>query len=144
MVAFTGAELNRISFGDETSRRDASLRLMPFSRRLPRLGRTDRIAARLTTAQRDIILASLQIPSALGHALHRATVRAGKLHVRVDRDELEIMIRSVAAAPVTDRAADRSVQALLGYLESLEDRFADDRSDDLTEAGESTREPEQS
>jgi hypothetical protein len=100
---------------------------MPFSRRLPRLAPTARVTVRLTPPQRDLLLAAPHLPRDLGHALHRATVRAGKLQVGVNRAELETMIRSVAAAPIADRAADRNLRALLDYLESLEDRFVEDR-----------------
>jgi hypothetical protein len=85
---------------------------------------------RLTPVQRDLLLTAPGLPRQIGHALHRATVRAGKLHVRLDRNALETMIRSLAAVAAPDHAIDRSVRALLDYLESLEDRFADESAED--------------
>jgi hypothetical protein len=103
---------------------------MPFSRRLPRIAPTGRVSLRLTPMQRDLMLTAPGVPREIGHALHRATVRAGKLQVRLDRNAIETMIRALAAVAVPDSAVDRSVRALLDYLESVEDRFAGESAED--------------
>lgn len=98
---------------------------MPYSRRLPRIPSTGRIAVRLNTAQRDLFVHDPAVPKNLGHALHRAPVREGKLALRLSREELEALITAAAKAPAPDRQAERSMSALLKYLESLLDRFAE-------------------
>lgn len=98
---------------------------MPYSRQRPRLAPTGRITVRLTPAQRDLLLASSHTPKDVAHALHRASVREGKLGVRVTRASLDALILAAAQLPTVDREAERALDGLLRYLESLADRFAD-------------------
>lgn len=72
-------------------------------------------------------------PRELGHMLHRAPVRSGKLTIRVDRASLDALIRVTARASPTDRREERALASLLRYLESLEDRFADPEPDAETD-----------
>ncbi len=65
------------------------------------------------------------LPSALSHALHRAPVREGKLAVRMDRTELDVAIGALARVPAENRDVERELDALLRYLETLADRFAE-------------------
>lgn len=113
---------------------------MSYLRQRPRIPPTGRITVRLTTAQRDLFIQSADTPAPLGHALHRAPVREGKLSIRVTRESLEALIRVAATASTRgDRRSERALAALLKYLESLEDRFADaDPVDGEDEADEAT------
>lgn len=104
---------------------------MPYSRQRPPIPPTGRVAVRLTTGQRDLFLRSHSLPRELGHPLHHAVVRRGKLQVRVTRSELDALIAAAAQACEADAAGERALTALLGYLESIEDRFAEpDEGDD--------------
>jgi hypothetical protein len=104
---------------------------MPYSRQRQRIAPNGRISVRLTPEQRDLFIRSSAIPKNLGHLLHHAPVREGKLSVRIDRVGLEAMILAAARVTAADRAEERALAALLRYLESREDRFADpDRGDD--------------
>jgi DNA/RNA-binding domain of Phe-tRNA-synthetase-like protein len=98
---------------------------MPHPRRRPRVAPTGRVSLRLTTEQRDQFLASSQTPRELGHTLHRAVVRNGKLTIRVTRDALEALIIAAARTTPTNRHAERALDALLRYLESRSDQFAE-------------------
>jgi hypothetical protein len=96
---------------------------MPYSRQRPRIPATGRIAVRLTPAQRDVFLASPGLAKDLGHQLHRAPVREGKLAVRLTRAELDALIAVAAGVPVANPEADRALDTLLRYLEDLADQF---------------------
>jgi hypothetical protein len=98
---------------------------MAYLRRRPKLAPTARVTIRLTPVQRDLFLGTAELPPTLAHALHRATVREGKLQVRITRAELEQLIAVAARVPASDAAADRALGALLRYLESMDDRFED-------------------
>lgn len=88
------------------------------------------MAVRLTTEQRGLFLRLHSLPRELGHPLHHAVVRRGKLQVRVTRSELDTLIAAAAQARAADAAGERALTALLGYLESIEDRFAEPNEDD--------------
>jgi hypothetical protein len=105
---------------------------MPYSRQRPRIAPTGRIALRLTPEQRDLFLGSGHLPKDLGHVLHRAAVRQGKLMVRLSREELDTLIAAGAKVSPSDAAAERNLDTLLRYLESLADRF-EDASDEVVQ-----------
>lgn len=98
---------------------------MPYSRQRPRIAPTGRVSLRLHTGQRDLLVHAPGTPPGLGHALHRAPVRAGKLTLRVGRGELEALIAVAANLRPTDRRTERELDALLRYLESREEQFAE-------------------
>lgn len=108
---------------------------MPYSRQHPRVAATGRIAARLTPTQRDAFLACPELPKDLGHALHRTPVRQGKLNVRLSRAEVDVLIAVGAKVPARDAAAERNLDTLLHYLESLADRFSEPIEETGTEDG---------
>lgn len=101
---------------------------MPYSRQLPRIKPTARVSVRLTTSQRDLLVEAPGTPRDLGHLLHRAAVRDGKLSVQLNRTEIEKLVAAAARLAPVDRRGQRDLDALLRYLESLEDRFV--REDD--------------
>jgi uncharacterized protein (DUF1778 family) len=103
---------------------------MPYSRQRPRVPSNGRIAVRLTTAQRDLFIKAVETPKDLAHALHRAPVREGKLSIRVTRESLDALVAAAANSRPPDREAERVLVALLRYLESLEDRFAEPEDPD--------------
>lgn len=96
---------------------------MPHSRQRPRIAANGRVTIRLTPAQRDVLVGSSLTPRALGQVLHHAHVERGHLSVRVNRESLDAMITAAAAIKPPGLAADRAIDALLRYLESLADRF---------------------
>jgi hypothetical protein len=96
---------------------------MLYPRQRARVSPTGRVTIRLTTAQRDLFLKAPDLPRGLGHELHRAAVRDGKLSLRVDRARLGVLITAAAATPASDSRSARSLETLLRYLESSEDRF---------------------
>jgi hypothetical protein len=102
---------------------------MPYLRQLPRIPATGKIAVRLTPAQRDVLLGSSRTPRDVGHRLHRAPVRKGKLEVRVGREALDALILIAAAAIPTapasraEREQARALDTFVRYLEDLSDRF---------------------
>ncbi len=96
---------------------------MPYSRQRPRIAPNGRVAIRLTTAQRDMFIQSGAVPKELGHVLHRAPVRAGKLSLRVTRGSLEALIAAASRHESGNREEERAVVTLLRYLEGLEERF---------------------
>jgi hypothetical protein len=98
---------------------------MPYLRRLPRLSPTARISVRLTTEQRDLLIASASIPKDVAHALHRAAVAQAKLKVSMGRQDLDSLISGAAKIQSADPDIERTLSALLDYLESLADRFED-------------------
>ena len=98
---------------------------MPFSRRQPRIASGGRVTLRLTVVQRDRLLASPALPKNLGHLLHRAPVREGRLGVRVTRAELAALIAAAAEVKARDDREERALGALLRYLETQEERFED-------------------
>ncbi len=98
---------------------------MPHSRRRPRIAPNGRVSIRLTPPQRDLLLQSAETPKALGHALHRAPVRQGKLSVRLDRESLDALIASASRTRVPDRKLERELSTFLRYLEGVADRFAE-------------------
>jgi hypothetical protein len=63
------------------------------------------------------------VPATLAFALKRAPVRDGKLSVRVSRIELDALIAAAAKITPESKARVRELNALLGYLEEIEDRF---------------------
>ncbi len=59
---------------------------------------TSQVAVRLSPELGDLFIHTADTPRNLGHALHRASERDGKLAVRVTRQELDAMIaRGIAA-----------------------------------------------
>lgn len=108
---------------------------MPHTRRLPRIAPTGSISLRLTTAQRDLFIHSPALAPSLGHALHRAPVRDGKLTIRVKQPELDALIAIAARHHPADKREQRAHETLLRYLEKQEDRFAepDDETDTASE-----------
>jgi uncharacterized protein (DUF1778 family) len=98
---------------------------MPYSRQRPRIAPTGRVTIRLTPAQRDLFIHSAATPKNIGHLLHGAAVRDGKLSIRVNRESLEALIQVAAKIRFPDRGMERELSTLSRYLESLEDRFAD-------------------
>ena len=98
---------------------------MSHVRRLPKIAPTGRVAVRLSPAQRDQVLNSRTLPRKLGHLLHRAPVREGKLEIRVSQPELEALITSAAGVVVSEPAALRALDVFLDYLETQADRFAE-------------------
>ena len=103
---------------------------MPYPRRLPPIAPNGRIALWLNPAQRDFFIASPETPKDIGHALHRAPVRNGKLTLRVTRESLDALIRAAAAFSAQSKGEERALATLLRYLESLEDRFEDEADED--------------
>ena len=101
---------------------------MLFLRRKPKLAPTARVTIRLTTDQRDQLLHSPALPRALGHLLHRAPVKKGKLEIRVNRSELDTLIETGAKQPVARRADEKALDVFLLYLENQADRFDEPRS----------------
>jgi hypothetical protein len=103
---------------------------MPYQRRRPRIPATGRVTLWLNTAQRDVFVHSRETPQALSHALHRAPVKKGKLTLRVTRESVDALILAAANATPKNAAEERTFNALIRYLESLEDRFEEDVSDE--------------
>lgn len=95
-----------------------------------------RVAVRLTTAQRDMFIRSPEVPKDLGHLLHRAPVRAGKLSIRVTREALDALIAAAARHGANGREEERALATLVRYLEGLEDRFEEpeDEADEAYQA----------
>ena len=106
---------------------------MPHQRRLPRIPATGRVTLWLNPAQRDLFVHSPETPRALSHALHHAPVQKGKLTLRVTRDLLDALIAAAAKFAPQSRDEERALATLLRYLESLEDRFADEVDDNESE-----------
>lgn len=107
---------------------------MPYSRQRSRIAPTGRVAVRLTPAQRDLFIHSAAVPRELGHHLHHAVVRRGKLQVRVSRAELDALIAAAANTRASDAPGERALAALLRYLEGIEDRFAEPGGGDEDDA----------
>jgi hypothetical protein len=107
---------------------------MPYSRRLPRIAPTGRITIWLNPAQRDLFIQSPDTPKDLSHALHHAPVRSGKLTVRVTREALDALIAVAANFSAQSRGEERAITTLLRYLETLEDRFAEEEADSSEES----------
>jgi hypothetical protein len=103
---------------------------MPHSRRLPAVPATGRVAVRLDTAQRDLFIHAKGTPANLGHLLHRAPVRNGKLTVRLSRAELNALIGAAADVTAPDKKTERALDTLLRYLEGLEDRFEEEQTEE--------------
>lgn len=104
---------------------------MPYLRQRQRIAANGRVAVRLNPGQRDVLLRSPHIPKDLGHLLHHAPVKKGKLEIRTDRPTLAAMIAAVVAAPVSDRDTQRALDTFVRYLEGLEDRFADSQTGEV-------------
>ena len=102
---------------------------MPYQRRRSLIPATGRVALWLTPAQRDLFIFSPDTPKSLGHALHHAPVRKGKLTLRITRESLNALIDVAAKFAPQSAGEDRAIATLLRYLESLEDRFADDEGE---------------
>lgn len=96
---------------------------MPYSRQPPKIAPTGRVTLQLSTAQRDLFVQSDRTPRGLIHELRRAPVREGKLSVRVTQASLAALIEAVAAMNAPDRRAEKALDSLMRYLESLEERF---------------------
>jgi hypothetical protein len=62
--------------------------------------------------------------------LHHAHVERGELSVRLNRESLDALIASAAAIKPEGLAADRAIDTLLRYLESLADRFEEPEEGD--------------
>lgn len=99
--------------------------IMAYTRRRHRIAHSGRVTLRLSPAQRDLFLHSPELPQGLGHTLHRAHVREGKLTARVTRGDLDVLIAVAAKVSAADRRSERELDTLLRYLEGLEDRFAE-------------------
>src|SRR4051794_16411720 len=88
----------------------ASLFAMPYLRRRQKIPAPGRVPIKLTTAQRDQLIATATLPRGLSHLLHRATTKQGKLHVRLTRAELDALILPAISVlppnPAAKRAAD--------------------------------------
>ncbi|HEX2860655.1 MAG TPA: hypothetical protein VHN79_03405 [Lacunisphaera sp.] len=98
---------------------------MPYLRQQPKIPANGRVTLRLTPAQRDGLLAERDLPRGLGHVLHRAPVKQGKLQVRVTRTELDALIIAATRLPVPHKAAERALNVFLSYLETQEERFTE-------------------
>jgi hypothetical protein len=96
---------------------------MPYSRQRPRVAPTGRIGVRLTTAQRDLFVQAKETPQDVAHALRRAPVKAGKLSLRLKREELESLIAAAVNTRARDNDDERALATLVRYLEGLEKRF---------------------
>lgn len=96
---------------------------MPYLRQRRRIPANGRVAVKMTPAQRDLFIGPPEIPASLTFALKRAPVRDGKLSVRVTSSELDALIVTAARISSPDKLLQRRLDTLLGYLESLEDRF---------------------
>lgn len=103
---------------------------MPYSRQRHRLAANARATIRLGTWQRDLFLESRAVPTPVVFALKRAPVREGKLSVRVSRHELDALIAAAAKVAPENKARERELNAFLGYLEDIEDRFEEPESSD--------------
>lgn len=108
---------------------------MPYLRQRPRVPATGKIGVRLTPDQRDLFLCSPGLPRDLGHLLHRAPVRKGKLEVRIGRAALDTLILAAAAAmpdlpagpaPRALVETRRALDTFVRYLENLSDRFEEE------------------
>lgn len=97
--------------------------IMPYLRQRRRIPANGRVAVKLTPAQRDLFIGPREVPASLAVALKRAPVREGKLSVRVSSAELDALIATAARISSPDKLVQRHLDVLLGYLESLEDRF---------------------
>ena len=82
-------------------------------------------SGKLTPEQRDLFIHSPALPRNLGHALHRAAVRQGKLTLRLTREELDALIIVAAKTRVPDRREERALTTLMRYLDGLENWFAE-------------------
>ncbi|MFT3783000.1 MAG: hypothetical protein QM790_13410 [Nibricoccus sp.] len=98
---------------------------MPHPRLRRRLAPSEHISLRLNPEQRDWLMHGPDLPQNLGHLLHRAAVREGKLTVRLNREELDACILCAVKIRPLDKTAERGIDALLRYLESQADRFAE-------------------
>jgi hypothetical protein len=103
---------------------------MPHPRQRPRIAANGRTTIRLSTWQRDLFLGNRDVPAALAFALKHAPVRDGKLGARVSRQELDALILAAAKVTPPNKARERELNALLGYLEDIEDRFEDPEADE--------------
>lgn len=101
---------------------------MAYLRRRPRIAPNGRVSVRLTPSQRDLFTGAATVPKSVVHALRNAHVLDGKLSIRIDRDALESLIVAAAEAAARNPRTDNKLGALVRYLESLEDRFADDET----------------
>jgi hypothetical protein len=108
---------------------------MPYLRQRPRIPATGKIAVRLSTAQRDLLMGSAGLPREIVFTLKRAPVKKGKLEVRVRRASLDAMILAAAAAipelppapvPRSILTMRRQLDTFVRYVEDLEDRFEDE------------------
>jgi hypothetical protein len=109
---------------------------MPYSRQRPRLAASSRVSIRLSIEQRDLFLRSGDTPKDLGHALHRAPVRDGKLTVRVSRAQLDRMIEIAARTSGRDRREQRSLDTFIRFLENMSDRFEDEAGESPSDGAE--------
>ncbi|MCR6656779.1 MAG: hypothetical protein NVV63_13430 [Opitutus sp.] len=103
---------------------------MPFSRKRPRIAASGAVSVRVDPHQRDLLMKAPGMPASLGHALHRAPVREGKLSVRMSRENLDTAIAALARVPAEGRDEERELDTLLRYLETLADRFEDGEPDE--------------
>jgi hypothetical protein len=87
------------------------------------------VTVRLVTWQRDLFLDDAVVSRSLIAALKRAPVRDGKLGVRVSRSELDVLIDVAARQKPETKARERELDALLGYLEGIEDRFEEEETE---------------
>ena len=72
---------------------------MPYLRQRQRIAPNGRVAVRLNPGQRDVLLRSPHIPKDLGHLLHHAPVKKGKLEIRTDRPTVTMYFTRSPLAP---------------------------------------------
>jgi hypothetical protein len=96
---------------------------MPYLRQRQKIPPAGRVPIKLTPAQRDQLIAHPSLPRGLGHFLHGAPVKEGKLRVRLTSPELDALILTAVALPAPTPAAKRALDVFLSYLETQADRF---------------------
>jgi hypothetical protein len=96
---------------------------MPYLRQRQKIPENGRITVKLTPAQRDQLIGNSSMPRRLGHLLHRAAVKQGKLHIRLTRLELDTLIDCAVVLPIPNPASKRALDIFIDYLETQADRF---------------------
>lgn len=96
---------------------------MPYLRQRQKIPGNGRIAVKLTPAQRDQLIGNSTMPRGLGHLLHRAPAKQGKLHIRLTKSELDTLIDCAVVLPISNPASQRALDIFIDYLETQVDRF---------------------
>jgi hypothetical protein len=104
---------------------------MPYLRQRQKIPATGRVPLKLSPAQRDQLLGTTNLPRKLGHLLHHAPVKQGKLRIRLTNAELDALILSAATIPTSDPTAKRALDTFLSYLEAQSDRFDSEEPEEL-------------